>query len=74
MAADATLGPRIVRDESLMEYIADERAARMPRTGIRRTNSGGWAAIRDGRLIDSYSGIGAKRAAIAAAGTNTVIA
>jgi len=69
-----TLGPRIVRDESLMNYIADERAAAQPRTGIRRGNTGAWAAIKDGRLIDSFSGPGSKAAAIRAAGTNTVIA
>lgn len=68
-----TLGPKIIRDESLMHYVETARAERMPRTGIRRGNTGDWAAIKDGRLVQSFSGIGAKRAAIQAAGTNTVV-
>lgn len=39
-------------------------------TGIRRVNSGGWAAIRNGKLIDSFTGSGSRAAAIRAAGTN----
>lgn len=70
-----TLGPKIIRDESgLMDYIAEQRAASIPRTGIRRTNSGGWAAIKDGRLLDTFNGVGAKRIAIQRAGSNTVVA
>lgn len=69
-----TLGPRIIRDESLMAHIAMERAAAMPRTGIRRCNSGAWAAVREGRLIDTFAGPGSKASAIRAAGSNTVIA
>lgn len=70
-----TLGPRIVRDDNaLQQYIEAERHAAQPRTGIRQTNSGDWAAVRDGRLVSTHAGIGAKRAAILAAGTNTVVA
>lgn len=39
-------------------------------TGIRRVNSGGWAAIRSGRLVDTFTGSGSRAAAIQAAGTN----
>lgn len=39
-------------------------------TGIRRVNSGGWAAIREGRLVDTFTGPGSRAAAITAAGTN----
>jgi hypothetical protein len=42
-------------------------------TGIRRTNSGAWAAIRAGKLIDTFKGPGSKVRAIQAAGTNRVI-
>jgi hypothetical protein len=53
-----------------------EAALREPtaRDGIRRTNSGSWAAIRDGRLVNEFRGSGSKAAAIRAAGTNRVIA
>lgn len=64
-----TLGPRIVRDDTALARILPAG----PRTGIRRTNSGGWAAVKDGRLVADYSGIGAKRSAIEAAGTNREI-
>ncbi len=42
-------------------------------TGIRKANSGAWVAIRRGRVVESYTGAGAKRLAIQAVGTNRVI-
>lgn len=65
------LGPKIIRDESAEPPRSVKHAA--PQTGIRRTNTGGWAAIRDDRLVGTYEGAGAKRLAIANAGTNEVI-
>jgi hypothetical protein len=67
-----TLGPKIIRDESADEQLAV--LATTTHTGIRRTNSGGWAAVKDGRLIDIFTGVGSKAAAIQAAGSNAVIA
>lgn len=65
-------GPRIIGkaapDPSHLVALASAKP-----TGIRRTNTGGWAAIRDGRLVASYVGLGAKREAIRDAGTNEVI-
>lgn len=70
------LGPKVIRDESLDRYIEEQRAAASlrPRTGIRRTNTGGWAAIREDRLVDTFEGPGSKGRAILSAGTNAVIA
>jgi hypothetical protein len=51
-----------------------ERRAAERQTGIRRSNSGAWCAIVEGRLIDSWVGAGAKATAIRVAGTNRVIA
>lgn len=63
--------------QSSLDIVKSNLAA-MPAQGIRRTNVG-WAAVSrkaDGRvtLIDSFKGAGAKRKAIQAAGTSTVIA
>lgn len=44
-----------------------------PPTGIRRTNAGGWAAVIDGKLAGSWSGLGSKLNAITCAGTNRVL-
>lgn len=43
-------------------------------TGIRRTAQGGWAAVKNGRLVRDFVGTGSKARAIKAAGTNAVIA
>lgn len=66
-------GPKIIQtapteDEQVKLDLTAHHA-----TGIRRTNTGGWAAVKNGRLIDTFSGLGCKVAAIRAAGTNTVI-
>ena len=47
---------------------------RKAETGIRKSNAGDWCAIKNGRLVASFSGAGAKRQAIEAAGTSRVIA
>jgi hypothetical protein len=57
------------------EITTDESAPPREReTGIRRTVQGGWAAIKDGRLVRDFTGTGSKAKAIKAAGTNAVIA
>ena len=64
-------GPKIIRDTREDGGCAPViRAA----TGIRRTNSGGWAAIHAGRLVGSFTGPGSRAAAIQAAGTNERVA
>lgn len=59
--------------EALREASFEAARLRSKQSGIRR-HDGGWLAIREGRLVDLYSGSGSKRAAIEAAGTNAVIA
>jgi hypothetical protein len=63
-------GPKILAD---MMFEPEPPTPRGPQTGIRRTNTGGWAAIKRDRLVDTFVGIGSKAAAIRAAGTNRVI-
>ena len=58
--------------EALREASFEAARLRSAQSGIRRS-AGGWAAIRDGRLVDEYVGVGSKRSAIEAAGTNAVI-
>jgi hypothetical protein len=64
-------GPKIIG-------MAPEPAAITPqpkRTGIMRGRSRGeWIAVREGRMVDAFSGAGSKAAAIRSAGTNAVIA
>jgi hypothetical protein len=59
--------------EALREASFQAARLRAAESGIRRYNAG-WAAIRDGRLVEEFTGAGSKRAAIEAAGTNAVIA
>lgn len=61
-------GPKILAEAIPPPYIAPK-----PTTGIRRTNTEGWAAVKGGRLVDTFEGIGSKAAAIRAAGTNRII-
>lgn len=42
-------------------------------TGIRRTNTGGWVAVVNGRAADTFTGPGSRRRAIQTAGTNREI-
>jgi hypothetical protein len=65
------LGPKIIADEPIhpREDGGCHSVERIT-TGVRRANSGGWAAIRNGKLIDSFTGPGSRAAAIRAAGTN----
>jgi len=58
--------------EAAREASFEAARLRSAQSGIRRS-AGGWAAIRDGRLVDEYVGVGSKRSAIEAAGTNAVI-
>lgn len=63
------MGPKIIEDAQTFER-AEVKAAQ---TGIQRTQRG-WAAVRNGRLLDAFEGPGCKGAAIQRAGTNRVIA
>jgi hypothetical protein len=62
---------KIISTESAPDEVTPPR---VPMTGIRRTVQGGWAAIKDGRLVRDFTGTGSKAKAIKAAGTNAVIA
>ena len=64
-------GPKIIRREAPE---AKSRQRHRGETGIRATNDGGWAAVKDGKLVDVYTGAGARRMAIRTAGTNLVLA
>jgi hypothetical protein len=69
------MGPKIIRTEAPEPTKAEagrarrEQRQREQQTGIRRTLNG-WAAIRKGRLIAEYTGLGAQPKAIQTAGTN----
>lgn len=60
-----TITPNIAR-ETQADLTAEQRKAQ---TGIRKSNAGDWCAIKNGRLVDHFSGAGAKRLAAEAAGT-----
>lgn len=63
------MGPKV------LDVPTFEQAASYPReSGIRRDSTGGWSAIRNGRLVDSFTGPGCKGRAIQAAGSNRVLA
>jgi len=59
--------------EALREAAFAAARLRSAQSGIRRSR-GGWVAVREGRLVDEFTGAGSKRAAIEAAGSNAVIA
>lgn len=66
-------GPKIIAEADPHVF---ELAAVDPHedaTGIRRTNTGGWAAIKDGRLRGEWRGPGSKARAIRSAGTDAVL-
>ena len=70
--APANYDPREAEKEqrrAMQEASRAERAA----TGIRRTNTGSWAAVVEGRVKGVWSGAGSKRRAIRQAGTNVVL-
>lgn len=50
----------------------DQAQGKPAQTGIQRGRRG-WIAVRQGRLIDEYVGVGSKAAAIQVAGTNRVL-
>lgn len=63
------MGPKIIAETS-----PEPDAPRSPdegQTGIRRSLTGGWCAIVNGRLVKEFIGMGCKARAIEAAGTNT---
>lgn len=65
-------GPKIL---ARPEEAAEDTPQTIPAnaTGIRRTNTGGWAAIVGGRLKAEFRGMGSKARAIRSAGTNAVV-
>lgn len=69
-----TISPNI--QQELATGAADLAATAAPTkdTGIRLSNCGEWVAVRNGRYVGSFKGIGAKRSAILAAQSNRVIA
>jgi hypothetical protein len=63
------IGPKIIG----MANPQDGSTPTLPReTGIRK-RGGVWIAVKDGRMVDSFTGPGCKAAAIQAAGTNRVL-
>ena len=75
--AERPRGPRILEmpAETTVTAAEHEQKARDEgKTGIRRSASGAWVAVVDGRLAGAWSGAGSKLRAIRAAGTNTVLA
>lgn len=67
-------GPRIISMPPAITIRPAEKARDEGKTGIRRTDSGAWVAVVDGRLVGVWSGAGSKLRAIRNAGTNTVLA
>lgn len=76
-AERAERGPRIIAHPPASTVTAaehEQKARDEGKTGIRRSEYGGWLAIVDGRLVDVWRGPGSKLNAIRAAGTNEVLA
>lgn len=59
---------------STLPHSTETEQPTAPATGIRKTNTGEWAVICEGRFVDSFRGIGARARAIDLAGTNHVLA
>lgn len=66
-------GPKIIAESTPEQPQSRDALMATTATGIRRANNGAWCAVKHGRLIDTFAGLGSKAAAIRAAGTNRVI-